>query len=214
MISWDRFRYTVWAPVYDMLAGATSFADARRRSIEGLRLVPGDRLLIVGAGTGLDLDYLPVAVSITAVDVTPAMLARLERRAARLGLAVKTRVMDARVLEFPDAAFDAVVLHLVLAVMPEPERGLREVERVLAPGGRVAIFDKFLHDTGTAPIARRVLNLVAKPTFTDLNRKLGPMVGSTRLVFERDVPAGTAGWYRIVTLVKPATQERQSGPVG
>ena len=203
MISWNRIRYTVWAPVYDALAGAARFEGARRRSIDGLRLVAGDRLLIAGAGTGLDLDYLPATVSVTAVDVTKAMLVRLERRAARLGLTVRTHVMDARLLAFPDGAFDAVILHLVLAVMPDPEQGLREVERVLRPGGRVAIFDKFLRDADSAPMARRLLNLVARPTFTDLNRKLGPLLRGTRFVLERDEPAAFKGWYRIATLRKP-----------
>lgn len=212
MTSWDRIRYTIWAPVYDAMAGAIDFGGARRRSIEGLRLAAGDRVLLVGAGTGLDLDDLPPTASITAVDVTPAMLARLERRATRLGLTVETHVMDGRVLAFPDTSFDAVILHLVLAVMPEPERALREVERVLRPGGRVAILDKFLPDTGPAPVARRLLNLVAKPAFSDLNRRLGPMVGATRLVLERDEPAGFGNWYRIATLRKPGGDEVRTEP--
>jgi phosphatidylethanolamine/phosphatidyl-N-methylethanolamine N-methyltransferase len=82
-------------------------------------------VLIVGAGTGLDLDYVPEGVEITAIDVTPAMLRRLTRRAARTGRCVSVRVMDARHLTFPDESFDAVILHLILAVMPQPELGLK-----------------------------------------------------------------------------------------
>ncbi len=203
MISWNRIRYTVWAPVYDALAGAARFEGARRRSIDGLRLVAGDRVLIAGAGTGLDLDYLPATVSVTAVDVTQAMLVRLERRAARLGRAVSTHVMDARRLAFPDGEFDAVILHLVLAVMPEPGRGLREAERVLKPGGRIAVLDKFLYDDESPSMTRRLLNVLARPTFTDINRKIGPLIAGTRLVLERDEPAAFRGWYRIATLRKP-----------
>lgn len=212
-MAWNRIRYTVWAPVYDALAGAARFEGARRRSIDALGLVPGDRVLIAGAGTGLDLDHLPRDVSVTAVDVTPAMLARLERRAARLGLEVATEVADARRLPFADESFDAVILHLVLAVMPEPGRGLQEAERVLKPGRRVAVFDKFLDDDRSPSIARRLVNLVARPTFTDVNRKLGPMVAGTRLVLERDEPAALAGWYRIATLRKePGTAAGRATP--
>jgi phosphatidylethanolamine/phosphatidyl-N-methylethanolamine N-methyltransferase len=119
-IVWNRLRYTVWAPWYDALVAAADFGRARRRSIEGLELGPGARVLLIGAGTGLDLEYLPREVSIAAVDITPAMLERCRQRAERLGMAVDTRVMDARELAFEDDTFDAVVLHLVLAVMPEP----------------------------------------------------------------------------------------------
>jgi phosphatidylethanolamine/phosphatidyl-N-methylethanolamine N-methyltransferase len=54
---WNRLRYTVWAPFYDALLGAVGFTNARRHSIERLGLKDGDRVLIVGAGTGLALDF-------------------------------------------------------------------------------------------------------------------------------------------------------------
>lgn len=200
---WNRLRYTVWAPVYDVIARAAGFEAARRLSIDRLRLAPGSRVLIVGAGTGLDLDFVPADVHVTAIDVTPAMLTRLERRAAGMGLAMTTRVMDARQLTFADSSFDAVVMHLILAVMPQPERGVREAVRVLKPGGRIAVFDKFLRDTERPSVKRRLLNWIAKPLFSDLNRRLGSLITETRLFIERDEPVAFGGTYRVVTLVKP-----------
>jgi phosphatidylethanolamine/phosphatidyl-N-methylethanolamine N-methyltransferase len=137
------------------------------------------------------------------VDLTPAMLDRLRRRARRLGLEVEAQVMDARRLQFDANSVDAVVLHLVLAVMPQPEQGLREAERVLKPGGRIAVFDKFLRDDQQASLVRRLLNLVMKLLFTDMNRKLGPLVSSTRLEVEHDEPIAFGGFFRIATLRKP-----------
>lgn len=201
---WNRLRYTVWAPAYDAIANAAGFDAARRLSIERLRLAPGNRVLIVGAGTGLDLPYLPPSVDVTATDVTPAMLRRLEQRAARAHRAVTTHLMDARRLAFADASFDAVVMHLILAVMPQPERGLREAVRVLKPRGRIAVFDKFLRDREAPSVKRRVLNVVAKPLFSDLNRRLGPLVAGTPLAIEHDEPVAFGGTYRVVTLIKNA----------
>jgi ubiquinone/menaquinone biosynthesis C-methylase UbiE len=200
---WNRLRYTVWAPAYDAVVGAAGFNTARRLSIDRLRLASGDRVLIVGAGTGLDLEFLPPNVHVTAIDVTPAMLRHLERRAAGTGRSVATRIMDARQLAFPDSSFDAVVMHLILAVMPQPERGLREAVRVLKPGGRIAVFDKFLRDDERPSLKRRLLNAIAKPLFSDLNRRLGPLISGTRLVTEHDEPVAFGGTYRVVTLMKP-----------
>jgi phosphatidylethanolamine/phosphatidyl-N-methylethanolamine N-methyltransferase len=200
---WDRLRYTVWAPLYDTLVGAVGFTHDRRHSIERLGLKAGDRVLIVGAGTGLDLDFMPPGVDITAVDVTPAMLRRLTRRAARAGRLVSAQVMDARNLTFPDASFDAAILHLILAVMPQPELGLQEATRVLRPGGRIAVFDKFLRDEEQPSIARQLVNVVTRTLFSDINRRLGPLVRGTGLLVDRDEPAWFGGLYRSVTLSKP-----------
>ncbi len=207
MIMWNRLRYTVWAPAYDAIARAAGFDTARRLSIDRLQLASGDRVLIVGAGTGLDLDLLPSNVHVTATDVTPAMLKQLERRAAGSGRSVTARIMDARQLALSDASFDAVVMHLILAVMPEPERGVREAVRVLKPGGRIAVFDKFLRDDERASLKRRLLNAIAKPLFSDLNRRLGPLTAATRLVIEHDEPVACGGTYRVVTLIKPHWKE-------
>ena len=206
---WNQLRYTVWAPAYDALVRAAGFDAARRLSIDRLRLAPNDRVLIVGAGTGLDLDFLPADVHVSAIDVTPAMLRRLERRASGSGRSVATRTMDARQLAFPDSSFDAVVMHLILAVMPQPERGLREAVRVLKPGGRIAVFDKFLSDEERPSLKRRLLNAFAKPLFSDLNRRLGPLIAGTPLVIEHDEPVAFGGTYRVVTLIN---RDRGSQP--
>jgi ubiquinone/menaquinone biosynthesis C-methylase UbiE len=199
--------------VYDAIVRAAGLDAARRKSIELLRLGAGDRVLIVGAGTGLDLDFLPSDVIVTAIDVTPAMLKHLERRAAGSGRSVTARIMDARQLAFPDSSFDAVVMHLILAVMPEPERGVREAVRVLKPGGRIAVFDKFLRDDEHPTLKRRVLNVLAKPLFSDLNRRLGSLIAGTALVIERDEPVAFGGTYRVVTLLYPGGGPRAAGRV-
>jgi hypothetical protein len=78
---WNRLRYTVWAPAYDAVARAGGFDTARRLSIDRLRLASGDRVLIVGAGTGLDLDFLPSNVGVTRSE--PQMVVDAYRGASR-----------------------------------------------------------------------------------------------------------------------------------
>ena len=74
---------------------------------------------------------------------------------------------------------------------------------MLKPGGRIAIFDKFLGDRARPSLKRRLLNVLAKILFSDLNRRLGPLLSATRLVIEHDEPVAFGGAYRVVTLMNP-----------
>lgn len=198
--AWNRVRYTLLAPVYDAVAG---FRAQRRRSLELLGLRPGERVLVVGCGTGLDLEWIPAGVETVAGDLTPAMVERTRARAARLGKPVVARVMDAQDLGLPDASFDAVVLHLILAVVPDPVAAIREAERVLRPGGRAAVFDKWVPDDRAPSAGRRLLNLAANLVATDVTRRLGDLVARTDLRVEQREPAGPGGFFSIAVLRKP-----------
>ncbi len=198
--AWNRIRYTIWAPGYNLIAGA--FAKKRRRSIELARIEPGDRVLLVGAGTGLDLDFLPREARIVAVDLTPAMLNKLRRRAERLGLSVDARVMDAQALEFVDNFFDVVVLHLIVAVIPDPVRCVREAARVLRPGGRAVILDKFVPDEGPAPLAARLLNPFTRIVATEFTRRLGSILAGSGLRHVHEEAVGFGGLLKIVVVEK------------
>ena len=183
-VGWNRARYTAYAPFYDWFVRRLGFMErGRRRALELAAVLPGERVLIVAAGTGLDLPFLLAGTVVTAIDIAPAMLARLEARARALGREVDTRTMDAAMLEFADASFDCVLLHLALAVVPDPFATIREVARVLRPGGRISIFDKFLPDGASASLARRAAGALARLAATDLNRQLGPLLeaGGLRL---------------------------------
>jgi ubiquinone/menaquinone biosynthesis C-methylase UbiE len=201
---WNRWRYTLWAPFYDLLV--VNFAKQRRRSLALAAPQPGERVLISGAGTGLDLPLLSAGgLIITAVDITPAMVARTSARARALGIAVDARVMDAQALEFTDASFDLVVLHLIVAVIPDPLACVREAARVLRPGGRAVIFDKFAPPgTDPVPLALRLLNPLLNVLATNITRRLAPIVEASGLRVVSDEPTGFGGLLRIVLLKKPA----------
>jgi phosphatidylethanolamine/phosphatidyl-N-methylethanolamine N-methyltransferase len=196
---WNRLRYTAWSGFYDLVV---RFGRQRRRAIELLALQPGERVLVVGAGTGADLPYLPTTVAVLATDLTPAMLARARPKA---GPHVELRVMDGQALDLPDATFDAVVLHLILAVIPDPVACLREAARVVRPGGRLSGFDKFVAAGRRPPLLRRLANVPASFLATDLTRVLEGIVAASGapLQIEHDEAAGFGGAFRIVLLRKP-----------
>ena len=132
--------------------------------------------------------------------ITPAYFERLQARARLLGLTVDTQVMDGQVLTFPDASFDLVVLHLIMAVIPEPMRCIREVARVLRPGGRVVVLDKFIPDEQRPPWLMRLLNPLTRFGGTEITRKLGPILAGIPLRIVHQEPAGFHGFMKIALL--------------
>jgi ubiquinone/menaquinone biosynthesis C-methylase UbiE len=198
--TWNRLRYGFYAPGYDLVGRRMD--GARRRSVDLLALAPGERVLLVGAGTGLDLPYLPPGLEITAIDLSARMLARCEARARDLGVEMTCRVMDAHAMDLPDESFDAVLLHLVLSVVPDPYAAASEAGRVLRPGGRAGIFDKFLARGAKPSLARRLACAVSNVVFSDINRELEPLLEEARLEIAHDEPSYGRGMYRIVVARK------------
>jgi len=200
---WNRLRYSLYAPVYDqVVARLPLFREGRRRAIALAQLQRGERLLLVAAGTGLDLELVPAGVEIVATDISPAMVSRIKARAAALRRPVRAEVMDAGALAFPDASFDCVGLHLALAVVPDPVRAIREATRVLRPGGRITIFDKFAADDERPSIVRRVLDVPSTLLFTSLTRRLGPLVDAAGLELRVREPAGLGGIFVVARAEK------------
>jgi ubiquinone/menaquinone biosynthesis C-methylase UbiE len=99
------------------------------------------RVLEVAIGTGRNLAYYPAGVTLSGTDLSPAMLAIAEKRAASLGLGVDLSVGDAEDLRFADEAFDTVVCALSLCTIPDPAAAIGEMKRVLVPGGRLLLLD-------------------------------------------------------------------------
>ncbi|KAB2930814.1 MAG: class I SAM-dependent methyltransferase [Candidatus Contendobacter sp.] len=196
-----RYSYTLFAPVYDAFV-APFTARARRDSLLRLREGSHAEVLLVGIGSGLDLPLLPRGPRYTGLDLTPAMLARARRKAATLDLDLRLDQGDARRLPYDDAAFDVVVLHLILAVTPHPGRVLAEAARVLRRGGRVLILDKFLRPGQKAPLRRLIsplLGLLATRADVVFEETLAQAPG---LEVASDRPALAGGWFRRIELRK------------
>lgn len=192
-----RRSYSLIAPFYDAVVGAATHG-ARARSLAWLDPHPPMTVLLAGVGTGLDLPFLPPQHRYVGLDLTPAMLRRCRPR--RRGRHFAPVQGNAMALPFADACFDAVVLHLILAVVPDPAACLQEAARVVRPGGTLLIFDKFLKPDQKASL-RRFLSPLAGRIATRLDVELEPLLAQTSGI-ERvhDQPALAAGWFRLVQL--------------
>ncbi len=196
-----KTTYRFFAPLYDAMIERASI-EARRRSLAALSAAAAQDVLISGAGTGLDFPYLPAHHSYVALDLTAAMQARSLERAH--GLRMNWVRGDSMALPFADRSFDAVVLHLILAVVPQPHHCLHEAARVLKPGGQVLVFDKFLRRGQLAPL-RRMLTPLSSRLATRLDVVFEDVLENVpQLRLLSDEPALANGWFRLIALRKDA----------
>jgi ubiquinone/menaquinone biosynthesis C-methylase UbiE len=196
-----RHTYTLWAPIYDAIV-AQATRPLRRFSLQKVRHQNPD-VLIMGIGTGLDIPHLPAQATYTGVDITPAMLARARKRAHQHPrLHVTLKQADVMNLPFHDNRFDVVIMHLILAVVPDSLRALCEARRVLKPGGQLLIVDKFLRRSQLAP-GRRLLNLALRHIATKTNVVFEDLLDQCpQLRLVSDEPALARGWFRYIELQK------------
>ncbi|OJZ68845.1 SAM-dependent methyltransferase [Mycobacterium paraffinicum] len=146
------YIYRFGQPVFDRL-----FYHRYRRA--ALSNATG-RLLMLGLGPGTDLRFLPAAVtSVAAVEPVASFRRMASRLAGRRGIAVDIVDGTGESIPFPDNSFDSVHIGLVLCSVDDVAATLREIRRVLAPGGRLVVLEHVRGDGATG----RCQDLVAKP---------------------------------------------------
>lgn len=141
----DVERFEAWAPRYDRSPLQPVFFRPVHRALVGaLSPAGGQRVLEVGSGTGnLALRLAAAGATVTGIDPAPAMVSRAIAKAAHRGTTPPPRflVAEAERLPFGDRSFDASATSVSAHHWDEPLAGLREIHRVLAPGGRLALAD-------------------------------------------------------------------------
>jgi ubiquinone/menaquinone biosynthesis C-methylase UbiE len=196
------------AAVYDRLLAANEEAGLREMRAELLASASG-RTLEIGSGTGLNLDHYPGAVAeLVLTEPDPHMAKRLRRKLeASSPQVASVGVIEAGAerLPFDDAGFDTVVCTLVLCTVPEPERAVAEISRVLRPGGRFLYIEHVRDGEGTR--RARWQDRLERPWGWFVggchpNRDTGRLIADTFSVPEPD-PGEMPGDDPFTGLVKP-----------
>jgi phosphatidylethanolamine/phosphatidyl-N-methylethanolamine N-methyltransferase len=140
--------YETFAKFYDLIY--SWLFQLSHRKIARAASAGGDRILEIGAGTGLVLRHYRADSEVIAADLSIHMLRKAQEKVRRLNLThVKgVTAMDACAMGFPDAVFDVVSVPFVITLVPDPEKALDEITRVLRPGGEIVIISRFGAERG------------------------------------------------------------------
>jgi phosphatidylethanolamine/phosphatidyl-N-methylethanolamine N-methyltransferase len=143
---------------YDLVFGPT-LHPGRVDAIKRMGIKPGDRVLEVGVGTGINADLYPPDCAVTGIDLSSSMLEKARDRVARKGVRnVRLLQMDAANLKFADDSFDIVYAPYVISVVPDPVAVTREMRRVCRPGGRIIILNHFRSSNPVMAWAERLIS--------------------------------------------------------
>jgi ubiquinone/menaquinone biosynthesis C-methylase UbiE len=188
MSSANQAKWDAAAETYDRLSYGPErrWAPVKRDLFAPMQ----GKILFLAAGTGLDFEFFPPGQDIDAIDISPRMLERARPRAAAYVGRITLHEMDAQRLEFPGASFDQIFSVCTFCSVPDPVAGLRELRRVLRPGGELRMFEHtgsrwfpfnlMLHVM--TPITRRVGPEMNRDTVSNV-RKAGFTLREVRNVY-------------------------------
>ncbi|PYM98442.1 MAG: SAM-dependent methyltransferase [Candidatus Rokuibacteriota bacterium] len=193
--------YELYAPVYDFIFDWI-FAPGRTAAVKQLAIQRSDSVLEVGIGTGLNLPLYPWSCQLTGIDLMQEMLDKAVERVHNLAMPnVTLKVMDATSLDFGENEFDKALATYTISAVPDPVAVLREMRRVVKPGGIIVILNHFRSQRTVTGWVEDMLAPLCTRLGWKSNLSLEPLLERVALVPEAiDYVNLFKGW-RLVTFV-------------
>ena len=150
-------RYDRIAPYFDSMEAVIEGLCLQRWRQRCWHKVQGYHILEIGVGTGKNFAYYPDNCAITAIDFSPAMLKQAEKNRQRKQTQVNLHLMDAQSLDFASHSFDVVIATFVLCSVPQPQKALKEMQRVCKPHGQLLFVE---HVISRKPLLAWLMNVI------------------------------------------------------
>ena len=193
--------YEFYAPIYDFVFDWI-FAPGRAAAIRHLALEPSDSVLEVGIGTGLNLPLYPPTCRLTGIDLSQEMLDKAIERVQELAMpGVTLKVMDATAMDFADNEFDKAVATYTISAVPDPVAVLREMRRVVKPGGTLVILNHFRSERRLTGWAEDLVAPVCTRLGWKSNLPLRPLLREVGLEAEEITRVNMFNGWRLVKCV-------------
>ena len=202
-LEYDQIKraYAILSPVYDVVFEWV-FHPGRVAAIKLLEIKPGERVLEVGVGTGLNLPLYPRQCRVTGVDISEEMLEKAKERAQSEGMAnVSLEIMDASNLAFPDGSFDHVLATYVISAVPDPVKTLFEMQRVCKPNGNLVVLNHFKSENPVIGWFEWLLAPVCTRIGFKTDLKLKPLLERTRLTPDQLLRVNVLNGWRLVRCI-------------
>lgn len=198
--NWNIARYNFYSLFYNQIVKI--FKTSRKKSINNLNIKSGQKVLIIGAGTGLDLEFIPAGAEIFLIDISSEMLKRINKDYYINQFPVfEIKIENAENLSYENEKFDVVIAHLILAVVPNPDLCISEIYRVMKPQGVLGVFDKFISPGTQISFIRKLINQLTNFLFSDITRDFYKINNNLFTVIS-DEKANFNGNFRIIKAIK------------
>lgn len=196
-----RATYSRYAKSYDSWFGAIS-RGARHAAVAAVNAAPGAKVLEVGVGTGLALPHYNATKRITGIDLSREMLAIARDRAAGMGLRHVEALleMDAQATNFETGSFDVAVAMFVASVVPDPQALVKELRRVVKPGGKILFVNHFARESGPIWWVERAMSGASGSLGWHPDFRLGHMFTGADLATAKVQNMKPLGIFRLVEL--------------